>query len=130
MIGPKRQRDDRRKIFIIDDDTDITEAMQLLFETNGYAVQTFLTGKRGLQQALFDPPDIIVLDYFLPGEDTGTIIKQLQTNNKTKKIPMILISASLTAEKAAKEWKLSGFLEKPFHVNALLQLMEKCIINK
>ncbi len=119
-----------KKIFIIDDDKDIIDAMQTLFENNGYDVETFLNGKRGIQQAITSPPDIIVLDYFLPGENIKNIVEQLHSHYATKNIPTILVSASIISEEKIKELQVNAFLAKPFHVDTLLQLMKKCIINR
>ncbi|HSW96242.1 MAG TPA: response regulator [Candidatus Saccharimonadales bacterium] len=118
----------KKKIFVIDDDKYITEAMQKLLEGDTYDVEAFTTGAKGIERAFTHPPDIILLDYLLPKEDTHILVEKLQMEDRTKHIPLVLISANNTAALAAAEWNMTAFLAKPFQINALLQLVQKYTI--
>ncbi len=118
----------KKKIFVIDDDKYITEAMQKLLEGDTYHVEAFSTGEKGVERAFAYPPDIILLDYLLPEENTRTVVERLQTEDRTKSIPLVLISASNTAAVVAEKWNMTAFLVKPFQINTLLQLVQKYTI--
>lgn len=80
------------KVLIIDDD----EALQTIFSTalvqEKYEVITAATGQEGIQKAQDANPDLILVDQILPDMRGNDIIKQLKENDKTKDIPMIVLS--------------------------------------
>ena len=123
-----REEKTQKKILVIDDDTYLTDAMQRLLAGHTYVVEACDTGQKGIQKAMAHPPDIILLDYLLPQEDSHRILEKLQSQERTKHIPIVLISASPTAAVVAKEWKTTAFLPKPFQVNTLLQMVDKYTI--
>lgn len=123
-----REDTTQKRILVIDDDKYLTDAMQRLLSGHTYIVEACYTGQEGLQKAVAQPPDIILLDYLLPQEDSHRVLEKLQSQERTKNIPIVLISASSTAAVVAKEWKMTDFLPKPFQVHTLLQLVDKYTI--
>src|SRR6202012_3544409 len=78
-------------------------------------------GAAALEAALANPPDLIVLDVMLPGRDGMEVLKELRSLEKTRLIPVILLSAR-AGEDAALEGLESGaddYLVKPFSGKAL-----------
>jgi len=115
-----------KRIFIVDDDEPIRTIITEILEVAGYMVNAFENGMQAVKHALITPPHVILLDYFLPGEDTNHLISKFRLLETMKHVPIILISASHLAKKAAEEWRVDAFLEKPFQAQTLLQAINKC----
>lgn len=111
------------KIAIIDDDPDILEALNLVFEIEGYQTKTTLKGEETSQIVSEFKPDIILLDVLLSGKDGRVICKDLKQNLQTKAIPVIMMSAHPDAKKTVMEVGADDFIAKPFDVNKLFSLI-------
>ncbi len=79
-----------RRILIIEDDPVIAEVEKDYLEASGYAVEVAMTGDIGLQKAVSDEVDLIILDLMLPGVDGFEICKRVR---EAKNIPILLVSA-------------------------------------
>ncbi|MCQ6279377.1 response regulator transcription factor [Bacillus sp. EB600] len=79
-----------KKILIIEDDKSIAELERDYLEINGFSVEIALTGDIGLNKALKEEVDLVLLDLMLPGLDGFQICKAIRTE---KVIPILMISA-------------------------------------
>ncbi|SEN67138.1 response regulator transcription factor [Lihuaxuella thermophila] len=79
-----------KKILIIEDEPSIAELQRDYLEVNGFRVDIECSGKRGLQQALQTPYDLIILDVMLPEMDGFEICRQVRSQ---KNIPILLVTA-------------------------------------
>ncbi|GAB1533161.1 MULTISPECIES: response regulator transcription factor [Brevibacillus] len=79
-----------KHILIIEDDTVIAEVQKDYLEANGYSVDVATSGDWGLQKALQEEYDLLILDLMLPIVDGFEICKQVR---KVKNIPILLVSA-------------------------------------
>ena len=116
-------------ILVVDDDPGILDALRLLFEDEGYRVQT--SDKGDYAETLRDEngglPDLIVLDVLLSGKDGRTICRALKNQNETRHIPVVMISAHPDAERSVKEVGADAFVAKPFAIDDLLATVEKLL---
>ncbi|TMC16683.1 MAG: response regulator, partial [Chloroflexi bacterium] len=112
-----------KKILVVDDDESILEVVQIALESEGYHVQT-ITNSRGLQKLTNDRPDLILLDMILGGEDGRILCQRLKSNEETRLIPVIILSAHSDAGQVADTSGADDFLEKPFDIDALLDMVE------
>lgn len=120
-----------KRILVVDDDEGILEAMELMLHDAGYVVET--TPKNGTtidKKIKKLKPHLIILDVLLSGSDGRTICKKLKSQNETKHIPIIMISAHPDARKSALEAGADGFLAKPFDMGDLLARVEKHVKDK
>jgi DNA-binding response OmpR family regulator len=114
-----------KQIMIVDDDRNILEFMHLALAFEGYDVRVSTTG-RDLQEAESEElPDLILLDVKLAEEDGRVICKQLKTNEQTKDVPIIMLSAHVSERKVRQECPIDDFLAKPFELGTLLDKVEK-----
>jgi DNA-binding response OmpR family regulator len=114
-----------KKIFVCDDDEGILDIVKIILENKGYEVNVTSSGK-GIEKKITNyMPDLILLDLWIPGMDGKEITKVLKRQQKTKKIPIIIISALNETEKISKEIGADGFLSKPFDINDLIKIVEK-----
>ncbi|MCC8438000.1 response regulator transcription factor [Brevibacillus sp. M2.1A] len=79
-----------KHILIIEDDTVIAEVQKDYLEANGYSVDVATSGDMGLEKALQEEYDLLILDLMLPIVDGFEICKQVR---KAKNIPILLVSA-------------------------------------
>ncbi len=115
-----------KKVIIIDDDEGILEGLKILLESFEYKVEMLTRDGKRLRDSIKNGfPDLIILDILLSGEDGRFICKTLKTSKKTKKIPVIMISAHPEAGKKAMEMGADEFIAKPFDMEFLLSKVEK-----
>jgi CheY-like chemotaxis protein len=87
-----------KRILVIDDDEDIREVAKLSLEIMaGLDVILARSSYEGLQKALSEQPDAILLDVMLPDMGGVETFQQLQANPVTKHIPVILLTAKVQA---------------------------------
>ena len=109
-----------KRILIVDDDQDIVLVLTSILEDAGYTVLTadgvdYLTQ---LQER--EPPDLILLDMLLSGQDGRDIARGLKARQSTRHIPIVMISAHPTAAKEARAAGADSFIAKPFELDELL----------
>jgi CheY-like chemotaxis protein len=117
----------QKRITVADDDPGILDAVGMMLEMEGYEVNSTLNGNTVLTQD--EIPDVYILDIWMSGSDGRDLCKQLKSNEKTKNIPVILISASNDLKRSAETAGADDFLAKPFEINALLEKIEKALSN-
>jgi DNA-binding response OmpR family regulator len=112
------------KILIIDDDLGILDAVKAILEFSGHQVAVIDKPREVIKQTYDILPDLILLDLLLSGKDGRQVARQIKGDDKTKHIPIIMLSAHPTASVAAIEAGADGFLAKPFDMNELISLVE------
>ena len=117
----------KNKILLAEDDKAIVDVVRIILENDGYAVFTADQSKTVHQIISQHNPDMILMDIWLFGEDGAQIAKTIKANDKTKKIPLILMSANNATEKITKKVGADDFLLKPFNIDDLLYIVRKYI---
>jgi len=121
---------ERARIIIIDDDPDITEAMKVVLEKQGYSVDIAKDGSEGMERIKAASPNLIILDVIMNKPDEGFLLsRELKSNPKYKQIPILMITSigqkvGLDFESAAGDetWlPVEGFLNKPVKPDTLLE---------
>jgi DNA-binding response OmpR family regulator len=120
---------ERKRILIIDDESDHCELVALLLERRGYEVETARDSKSGLTCAWRSRPDLVLLDFFMPTVDGLTTAQQLRENAITRAVPIVLMTAC--GEEAMRNHKaqlaLFSWLAKPFRASELLWVVEDAL---
>ena len=83
----------KKRILIVEDDRDISELVRYNLEREGYDVSALFEGGEVFDHALKRKPDLIVLDLMLPGTDGIEICRLLKNEDRTKNIPVIMLTA-------------------------------------
>ena len=94
-------------MLVVEDDADLRELYAAKLSMEGFKVSLAEDGIEGLDKAIHDLPDVILLDVMLPKKDGFTVLKELKEMNKTKKIPVVILS-SLGQNFEVKKGKLEG----------------------
>jgi DNA-binding response OmpR family regulator len=105
----------RKKILVVEDNTDLIEFLRLSLKEAGFTVSTAQTGVEALKKIRAAPPDLIVLDLVLPELDGFAVCESLRQDSATAAIPILLLSG-LSSEFARFTGLESGaheFVTKP-----------------
>jgi len=108
-------------VLVVDDDPVIVNLLRVNFEIEGYTVLTATTGEAGLTQARSGVPDVIVLDVMMPGMDGIEVARRLRSEEDTRKIPIIMLSAKAqSSDIQAGLLVADEYVTKPFEPIELL----------
>jgi pilus assembly protein CpaE len=109
------------KILIVDDDLDTLRLVGLMLQRQGYQISAATNGQQGLEKALDEQPDLILLDVMMPDIDGYEVTRRLRQNPATAETPILMFTA-----KAQLDDKVVGFevgandyLTKPTHPSEL-----------
>ena len=82
------------RILIVDDDPDITEAMKVVLENEGYGVDSAKDSEEGMKQIKSVKPDLIILDVMMNTAQEGFILsRELKQSSEYKDIPILMVTA-------------------------------------
>ena len=112
------------RILIIEDSDSIRHMIEALVRASGHAVEAVPTGVKGIERALAQPPDAILLDLHLPGGFDGfEVCRRLRDEESTRAVPIIVISAlnDDASKQRALEAGATAYYTKPFSPTALLK---------
>ena len=117
-------------ILIIDDDFEISRLFGGKLSKEGFEVMYAPEGNEGRELARRFQPDVILLDFRLPGDDGLMVAQRLKEEQLTKHIPIILLTnEDLTreAEKAIKELWIAEYIHKSTPIDELAPRLKKII---
>ncbi len=84
----------KKKVLVIDDEKDFCYFVKKNLEAiSNYKIITVTKGRKGIQIARKEKPDLILLDIMMPGMDGFEVLKRLKRNEKTMNIPVIMLTA-------------------------------------
>ena len=114
-----------KTILVVDDEQDLADAVAALLRARGYQVVVAADGKEGLEQAVAEPPDLVLLDYELPEMDGLEVIRELRSRETTRAVPVLLCTASKIGVGEIR--KADGFLAKPYHEELLYEMVQRVL---
>lgn len=114
-------------ILIVDDDDQLRRSFEKLLREEGYHVQSAASGETGLQEAVKEMPDLVVLDMRLPGMNGLETFKRL--HELDPKLPVIIMTAYGTTETAIEATKMGAhdYILKPFDIPEMLKIMRRAL---
>lgn len=113
-------------LIIADDDPGIQDVFQLIFERAGYTISIYSNGGQ-LLNGDFEVPDAFILDNQLSGVAGIDICRFLKSQDRTRRVPVIMLSANPRIGSIAIDAGADDYLEKPFKINELLTLINKYV---
>jgi len=107
-------------ILIIEDDAGVARFVKRALETEGYIVDIAPDGETGLAKTFRNFPDLIILDWMLPGIDGLEVCRRIRTRNQ--KIPILMLTAkdAIPDRVLGLDSGADDYLVKPFNINELL----------
>ncbi len=122
---------EKKKILLVDDDPDFVEAVRVIVESGGYAVQVAYDGQEGLEAVAAEKPDLIVLDVMMPVLNGHAVCTRLKADPATAAIPIILLTAvadrvttSTYSHRDMLESEAEDYMPKPVEPAELLALIK------
>lgn len=120
----------RKKILLIDDEEDIREVAALSLETIGdFEVLAAAGGAEGFELAVRELPDAILLDVMMPGLDGPATLERLRSNESTRGIPVIFLTAKVQSSdrKRLADLGARAIIGKPFDPESLAATVEEIL---
>jgi len=119
----------RGKVLIIDDEPDIVETLTFMLEARNYDVIAALDGAEGIVKVKTENPDVALLDIMMPGMDGYAVCNKLKSNDDTKNLPVIMLTAKGEGEAVIKAHKSGAddYIVKPFSSHELLTRLKNII---
>jgi two-component system, OmpR family, response regulator len=106
-----------RTVLLVEDNADIRDLVEIsLAELGGLVVITAASGREALDIVAHVMPDLVLLDYMLPGLDGSQIIRALQDTAATANLPVAFLTAKTQPHEVADMMALGaiGVIAKPF----------------
>jgi CheY-like chemotaxis protein len=111
-------------VLVAEDDTDILTLVLAVLEDEGFRVGSTM-GADTLAEARQRQPDVILLDYQMPGMDGIRIARELRSDAATSHIPIVAMTAAGRAPLVCQEMDAQGCVGKPFDIDHLVQVVER-----
>jgi len=115
-----------KSVLVIDDNPDIRDNTAEILELAGYKTFTAENGKRGVEVALKEKPDVIVCDIMMPELDGYGVLHLLRKNEETQRIPFVFLTAKTERSDFRKGMEMGAddYITKPFEDIELLNAIE------
>ena len=120
----------KERILIVDDEKNIASSLKGILSDEGYDVSMTGDGMEALELIQKDPPDLILLDIWLPGMDGIEVLKTLKTYSPG--VEVLIMSGHGTIDTAVKATKLGAqdFIEKPFSLDRITESIQNALHEK
>ena len=116
-----------KRVLLAEDEPNIVESLSFLLERAGFKVTVETDGRQALDAALADAPDVLVLDVMLPGIDGYEVLRQLRSDRRAAKTPVIMLTAKGQREdrETAIESGADLFITKPFANSEIIAAVKR-----
>ena len=121
-----QNQDFKGDILIVDDTIPNLELLSKLLTDNGYKVRAVPSGTMALTAAQAAPPDLVLLDVAMPGLDGYEVCARLKSDDRTRNIPILFISALDEDMDKVKAFEVGGvdYITKPFRAAEIVARIE------
>ncbi len=119
----------RKKILIVDDSSTVLLMERMILAKDQYDVVTARDGQEGVEKALSERPDLILLDVVMPRMDGFAACRKLREHDETRSIPVIMVTTrgELASVESGYENGCSDYVTKPINGLELLAKVRSCL---
>ncbi len=119
----------QKRILICDDDPVILRLLQVNLELEGYQPLLAQHGAKAVEVATAEHPDLVILDIMMPQMDGYEAAQRLKSDERTKSIPVIFLSAKAQPSdiEKGKSYGVEEYLTKPFDPAELLAVVQRLV---
>ena len=114
----------KRKILVADDDSSLRDIFKIILAKAGYDIE-LKEDANEIFKNKFEIPDLFLIDKLLSGVDGLEVCRYIKNHPSTSNIPVVMVSASPDIAAAAASAGADDFIEKPFEMTYLLQVIER-----
>jgi CheY-like chemotaxis protein len=120
-----------KKIMVVDDEPDILESVSGLLESEGYDVIAAVDGAECLKKLDGGvKPDLILMDFFMPGMSGREVVEKIRLNPKTKNLKIAFLTVAEFKEKGMEildNLKIADYLQKPIDIDNFSKRIKKIL---
>jgi CheY-like chemotaxis protein len=123
-----RRRDAQKAlVLVVDDGAEARDLYCAYLEFHGFGAEAAEDGPSGIAMALATAPDAIVLDFSMPKMDGAEVLRRLKNDERTRGIPVVMVTA--VPELVGRDARAScaAFLEKPCEPDRLMETIEDLV---
>lgn len=118
----------RKNILIVDDEPEIREVVGMMLSEHGYRIRAAADGVEALEIIKEKAPDLILLDMNMPRMGGVVFYHNIaNTYDGSPRYPVLVITGRTTLEQLFKDFKVDGFISKPFNFDDLLAAVERTL---
>ena len=108
------------RILVVEDEYALADIISTKLKKEKYSVDISLDGEEGLDNALSDIYDLIILDIMLPKVNGIDILKEIKANKINAKVIMVTAKGELSDKLLGFEYGANDYVTKPFHIEELI----------
>ncbi|RME33822.1 MAG: response regulator [Deltaproteobacteria bacterium] len=118
---------ERKKILIVEDEESLLKLESILLTSKGYDVRGVSNGNTALEVITEEPPDLVLLDIMLPEMDGFEVCRRIKENEKTRHIPVIMLTAKKSREDMARGEEVGAdwYITKPFKSAMVIETIQR-----
>ena len=119
----------KKKILIVEDEESLLKLESILLTSKGYAVQGVGDGQAALDAISEIKPDLVLLDIMLPEIDGFEVCRRIKSDDGTKHIPVIMLTAKKSREDMARGEQVGAdwYITKPFKSAMVIETIQRFI---
>ncbi|MEA2007838.1 MAG: response regulator [Chloroflexota bacterium] len=121
---------EKQLLICVEDEPEVTELVQIILQREGYEVLGAKGGREGLALIREKLPALVLLDLMMPDMDGWEVYQQLQAEDATRDIPVIVVTAKAQSiDKVLGLYiaKVDGYITKPFKPSELVQKIQEVL---
>ena len=117
------------RVLVVEDSAVIQRLIAVCLRPSGVEIETRSDGPTGLQAALDDPPDLLILDVGLPKMDGWQVLDRIRSDLRTRNLKVLVLTAHAQEEtrERADRGGADAFVTKPFRPDELRRVAESLI---
>ncbi len=118
-----------KKILLVEDNQDLQFLLSCQIKSMGFAIISANNGMEGVEKAIEEKPDLIIMDILMPGMDGREATRMIRTNPKTKDIPIIVLTVLFRHldQESCIEAGCNDYIVKPFRFKVLQEKIRTLI---
>lgn len=117
----------RRKVLIVEDDSDLRRLYAIGLNKYGFEVKLAANGAEALDRAETEHPDLLLLDLVMPVMDGWEVLEKINSSGRTEPIPVVIISGQLEHSGGRDHPSIRAWLNKPVTIASLAKTIERHI---
>lgn len=115
-----------KRVLVVDDEPEVTFALQAFFLGKGYEMLTALDGLQAMRLLRQSPIDLVILDMKMPGVNGIEVLKFIHAQTPSTKV-VVVTAYDVQFQELVEQLGVDGFLIKPFGIQALTSTIEEVL---
>lgn len=118
-----------KRVLVVEDNQQNMYLISFILENHGYEVLKAMTGEEGVEKAIKEKPDLVLMDLQLPSIDGLEATRRIRKSEADGEIPIIALTSYAMAgdRKKALDAGCNGYIEKPINPETIMSEIEKYI---